>query len=408
MATRTGRHARVPRWLSFLLLGVGGGCGEGAEPPTEQADALGAQALETIRANPCDLSLSTRDPMTLTAGPPDSVLARVLAGTVDLVNEAHDCQRLVIGVEAAREFGPLVGLFPVDATLALARGDFATARRAITLYSWGAAGGSYMDEYPELGISGGAHCVWLRNATDTETGWRAAVVTGSVCGMGQAPGDSAFVYPVFARRYPRTSAGDYPRTARWEWDLGTGRQFVGVKCGDAWCAIMPAGSGTPRTRPLPEPLRGSDLPRLAIPGWSDAQHLAVVDRARGRVRPGPWGTVLSHPALHQDAPEWAQGILAAAIDVEDDGSPAYDLYAERFYLQPGGGGGRSDVILRFPGTSPDEAWYQQGPMRRRQASGVLYTPALDTPARGTVRWRWQDDASTLWLFCRAGSCHVEA
>ena len=51
------------------------------------------------------------------------------------------------------------------------------------------------------------------------------------------------------------------------------------------------------------------------------------------------------------------------------------------------GGGRSDVILRFPGISPDEAWYQQGPMRRRQARGVQYAPALATPATGMVRWR---------------------
>jgi hypothetical protein len=211
---------------------------------------------------------------------------------------------------------------------------------------------------------------------------------------------------VFERTYAGATAEDYPRTARWEWDLGGPSQLIGVRCGEAWCAVLPAGSSAPRTAPLPEQLRGSSLVRLTIPGWSDAQHLAVFDSAAGRTRPGPWGTILSHPALHDGAPRWADGILAAAIDVRDDHA-AYDRFAELFYLQPGDGGGRSDVILRFPGISPDEAWYEQGPMRRRQVrGGVQYTPAATAPATGAVRWRWREGDPELWLFCRGGSCAV--
>lgn len=44
--------------------------------------------------------------------------ARVLTGTMDLADEVHDCQRLVIAADAGPEFGLLVGLFPIDAMCA--------------------------------------------------------------------------------------------------------------------------------------------------------------------------------------------------------------------------------------------------------------------------------------------------
>jgi hypothetical protein len=377
--------------------------GEEAAVP-EEIDSSAA-VLTAIEANPCDASLTTRGLTELNLVPPDSAIARVLTGTVDLANEAHDCQRLVLSTGASGEFGPLVGLFPVDATLALARADFATARPAVSVYSWGAAGGSYSEEYAPLGLAKGARCLWLRNPTGVPDGWQAALAPGLCGDAPAAPADGDFGLAVFERTYPGATAEDYPRTARWEWDLDGVVQFIGVRCGEAWCAVLPAGSSAPRTAPLPQQLRGSSLVRLTMPGWSDAQHLAVFDSAAGHARPGPWGTILSHPALHGDAPLWTEGILAAAIDVRDDHA-AYNHFAELFYLQPENGGGRSDVILRFPGISADEAWYQQGPMRRRQARGVQYAPAVMAPATGVVRWRWREGDPGLWMFCRGGSCAV--
>ena len=43
--------------------------------------------------------------------------------------------------------------------------------------------------------------------------------------------------------------------------------------------------------------------------------------------------------------------------------PGHGLFVGRFYLQQDEGFARGDLILRFPGFY-DEAWYQQGPMRR--------------------------------------------
>lgn len=383
----------------LAVLGAAGCASEDDSAAVEEGVDVAA-ARVTIQENPCDAALTTR------MDPADTVVARLLTGTVDLGNEAHDCQRLVLSTGADGEFGPLVGLFAVARTSGLAVPEFASAQPAVSIYNWGAAAGGYLERYEPLQLEGGAYCLWLHNPTGGTDGWRAGIGTG-LCGASPTPpNDEDFGLRVFERTYPDAVSADYPPTTRWEWDLEEGQQFVGVKCGDAWCAVT-AGSGTPRTMPLPRQARGYDLARLRMPGWSDAQHLAVVDSATGRVRPGPWGALLSHPFLHEDEPTWTEGILlAAAIEVEDDGSRDYDSFVERWYLQPGDDRARGDVILRFPGISPNEAWWQQGPMRRRQAAGVEYTPAMIRPTAGAVRWRWREGEPGLWIYCRAGSCSV--
>ena len=403
------RSPRTAGWTGLALITLMTTVACGGEEAAEDAGGGSEAALAAVAANPCDATLTTRPLAELTAGPHDTILARVLSGTVDFKTQTFDCQRLVLSTGPDGEFGPLVGLFPVERTLGLGRSDFATARPAVSVYNWGAAGGSYSAVYGPLGIEEGAHCLWLHNPIGVAGGWRAAMVAGSLCGEGGAePADAAYQLAVFERTYPDATAVDYPATARWEWNLNTEQQIVGLGCGEAaWCAVTASG-GAPRTEPMPPPLRGADIAaRLAIPGWSDAQHLAVHDSTAGVARPGPWGTVLSHPALHEDAPAWSEGILAAAIVIEDSG-PAFDHFAERFYLQPGNGSGRGDMILRFPGASPNEAWFQQGPERRRLSEGrVTYTPALTEPTRGAVRWRWREGDPEFWIFCRGGSCAVE-
>ena len=382
-----------------VLVAVTPGCASEDESIADQQGADEAAARATIRQNPCDATLTTR------MDPADTVVARLLAGAADLGNEAHDCQRLVLRTGIAGEFGPLVGLFAVSRTLGLAKPEFVSAQPAVSIYNWGAVGTGYLEHYEPLDLAQGGYCLWLHNPVGTTEGWRAAIGAGLCGGSPTPPNDEDFGLRVFERTYPDAVSADYPSTARWEWDLEEGRQFVGVRCGDAWCAVT-TGSGPPRTTVLPRQARGYDLARLRIPGWSDAQHLAVVDSTTGRVRPGPWGALLSHPFLHQEEPTWTEGILAAAIEVQDDGSRDYDRLVERWFLQPGDGSARGDVILRFPGVSPNEAWWQQGPMRRRRAAGVEYTPAMTSPATGAVRWRWRDAEPWLWIQCRAGSCSV--
>ena len=223
------------RYALILATLVGAACGKG-EPASEPAQPdRTAEVMAVLEANPCDAGSI--------AALADSTLAALLTGVGHVENEVYDCQRLVMSIGAAGEFGPLVALFPMDATVGFARSAFASPRPAVTVYSWGAAAsagrGDYVGGYPDLGIDPGPHCLWLRNPTDTDTGWKGAI----------------------------------------------------------------------------------------------------------------------------------------------------------------------DVILRFPGLY-DEAWYQQGPMRRRQAKRIQYAPAPPHQV-GAAPWRWQDKGETIWIFCPSGSCHVD-
>ena len=387
------------RYVPILVALVWVACGEG-EPAAEVGQSDGtAEAMAALESNPCDAGSN--------AALADSTLAALLTGVGHVESEVYDCQRLVMSIGAEGEFGPLAAVFPMDSTLGLARSAFVSPRPAATVYSWGtglSTGQSdYVEGYPDLEIGVGVHCLWLRNQTDTDTGWSGAIVAGSPCGgAATPPSDSVFQLAVIERSYPETGPADYPKTARWEWDLNTNKQFIGIKCADAWCGVLASGADALRTRPL---VGGRDLARESVPGWSDAQYLAVFDSAEGRARPGPWASLVSYSDLQAESPPWAEGLMGARIRVY--GSPrdtGRELFAERFYLQPEEGFARGDLILRFPGFY-DEAWYQQGPMRRRQAKDMQYTP---TPPHqvGSVRWRWQESGETIWIFCPSGSCHV--
>lgn len=378
-------------WTFLVSLIVMSGCG-GEEEASPVEEIASPEALAALARIPCDTGPS--------AGITDSTVARLLTGGTRLDAEVYDCQRLVLSTGATGEFGPLVGLYPVDATLQLARADFAVARPAAAIHSWGAAGGSYTEGYPGLAPAAGLSCVWLRNSSAAFDGWEAAIVGDRGCGdTASPPPDTAFTLPVFERVYPETGPSDYPRTARWEWDLNANRHFIGLKCGDAWCAVAGRGSAEPRTQPLQG---GNAVPREKVPGWSDAQHLAVHDSAGGLVRPGPWASIVAYPGIAAESPPWTEGLLSARITVYG----AAGAFADRFYLQPDGNSGYDDVILRFPGVQ-DEAWLQQGPMRRRQASRIQFAPSVDHAVVGTARWRWQEGGETIWIYCPSATCGVE-
>ena len=261
------------RWswmVAALALAACGGDADVEQAPTVDPTAA---AVALLTGSPCDGTA----PSVLA----DSTVARALTGATRLDPEVGDCQRLV---GADGEFGPLVALYPVDATLGLAAADFATARPAVAVYSWGAAGGPYADGYPELGLAGqGTSCLWVRSAG--ADAWSGALVHGAFCGAATPPPDADFTLPVFARAIPGTVAADYPRTARWEWDLDGRRHAIGFKCGDGWCTAV-GGGAAPRTQPL---MGGDDTPRERVPGWSDAQHLAVYDSAAGEGPPRALG-----------------------------------------------------------------------------------------------------------------------
>ena len=218
---------------------------------------------------------------------------------MDLANEAHDCQRLVIAADAGPEFGPLVGTFSHRRD-ARSRADFATARPAVTVYSWGAAGGSYAADYAPLELGAGAHCLWLQNPAGGGRRVGAPRSVPGACGAAATvQSEPDFALAVFERTYPGAAGGAYPRTARWEWETWTpSASSSACDAGEAWCAVMPAGASAPRTTSLPEPL--ARLRAAAARGVQLVRRAAsrrVPTRLPAARAPGPWG----HGALPSGA-----------------------------------------------------------------------------------------------------------
>ena len=115
--------ARDRRYALIFATLVAVACGEGGpSSETAQPDRT-AEVMAALEANPCDAGSN--------AALADSALAALLTGVGHVEKEVYDCQRLVMSVGAAGEFGPLVALFPMDGTLGLARSSFASPRPAV-------------------------------------------------------------------------------------------------------------------------------------------------------------------------------------------------------------------------------------------------------------------------------------
>ena len=53
-------------------------------------------------------------------------------------------------------------------------------------------------------------------------------MAGAPCGSDASPPpEAAFRNTVIERVYQGTEPADYPKTARWEWDLNTNKHFIG-------------------------------------------------------------------------------------------------------------------------------------------------------------------------------------
>ncbi len=248
----------------------------------------------------------------------------------------------------------------------------------------------------------------------------------------------------------RTGApGPLPGVARWDWDQKSKTQYIGVKCGDAWCEIGPragfepshghGGSGT--TSAAEETVLGGK-------GWYDEQFLAIDNVAGAAATPTRLrGTVIPHPNLQAWQPadfrndaalpgkDWVP-VAYVALGAVDADPKAAKYYKSKFGFDLVGVQAplttMNQLFLCFGTkdhcqvTGPDapkcpdrfllwpiRRWWTkiisaQGEVRykcttRRDHSGA---PAGVT-IPGTTRWRWLANDETVWEECAAGCCEVE-
>ena len=244
---------------------------------------------------------------------------------------------------------------------------------------------------------------------------------------------------------------DYPPVARWDWDASIAVQYIGLRCGAAWCEVGPGKPEDPATPAFTSSssyantASGSAEDRVrGIKGWYDEQLLAVdsadesrLTALRGSVFPdtnlaaltqstldGHWHAV-SHIALRQ--PETGSLVKELEhyrkkfnLDPVPQGSPLKDMNhvlmcygtisscsvpatATLSMMQSCGKAALAAAITN------KRYWAQitsnvRPPMYRcmtPRSHGVTFIPA-------TARWRWLARDETSWRWCPGGCCEVNA
>jgi hypothetical protein len=351
---------------------------------------------ELVRLSPCD------------SVPQTARATQALTGDTTYENEIHDCQRLVFSGEGQLSFGPLVGIFPIDAAMADPDTAFRQGRVVASIFNWGSREDSEVGRtpYEQLGLQGEWHCLWLRN--EARGTWSAAITTAesAPCGDEQnteRPDWGALsVAEIRHAAAPGGAPGSsvYPRTARWGWDSVNAAHYIGIKCGDAWCAVGARGFQKRERDVLTGPIERT------IPGWYDEQHLAVTESVPGgpaRLRPGPWATIYPAPGLRasSDADFKARMRFVATIVLMPGSSDATALDRYRYKFNATG----PDTVGIWLHVQPDESVRVEfrnqitAPATSKNTQRMMQTLHA---AEGAVRWRWHRTDETGWIWC--GAC----
>lgn len=356
-----------------------------------------------------------------------------VAGPITNVPEFHDCQRFIRGntyldLYAIFASYRLAGLRArldslTDTTVYPQYQGHLVAVPAAEIYNYGA-------RYAPLGIEPYFNCLYLFRHLGR---WRAKMVPVGKrerdCRDPRVDPDAApgKELPVQELKPPAFLESDYPPVARWDWDPDSLEQYIGIKCGDAWCEVGDSGFVSSQAHPSSPPvdnvsggtLSPAELSRVfGIKGWYDAQQLAV---GTGDA-PGPaWGVIIPHPALGRadhNLSSYFRPWVHVATAVLTDNYPSklnFKRGANKIYLC---NGTATECGVRAPAPTcpaaadgqwwakirPKWLWFWQKPTYRC----VIYRahPGLGIPIPGTTRWRWWVHDETTWVRCSQGCCEL--
>ena len=365
-------------------------------------------------------------------------------GATTNVPEFHDCQRfLALSTNASvpGQFAydslfavfanPNLGVIDDSIRLLLSTGVANRAIAAAQVYTLGPG-------YAPLGIGADFSCLYLYAGPLDSI--RAVMVNvgqkEQLCATRMNPDNLAGKrLKVIRTSVPEPSPREFPTAARWDWSSEGNQQYIGVRCGDAWCEI-----GDSTFAPSPRYARGGidqDADRVInIKGWYDEQYLAEI---QPQLRPGPVkATIIPHPHLKSarfTSPGWDTVAYVAL-----DGPSAY--YANKFGFLPAPVspdlgrlnrieicyGTRVECLGSHPASSSIhcgwlDTWWSWLPDFPQKLWWAKYTSAgagattfkcvtrrthenLPMGSPGTARWRFLHDDETAWVECRQGCCET--
>jgi hypothetical protein len=362
-----------------------------------------------------------------------------LSGDISGIPEFHDCQRF-IGSDG--KYGALYAIYAAfhleSLPCGLSRCGYGTGGvvgiPAATILSYGG-------RYEPLGIENGFNCLYLWDPPN----WKAVIIPqydNPDCRFKRIveplPGNAKAlaVRPVKPLSYPPFRDREYPPVARWDWDPRAQQQYIGIRCGLAWCEVGGPSSPDPvGTGPMyPPPLTFDPVPGLTaatattkavylVKGWFDAERLAErVETPTGsaaalRVRPSRiTGFIVPNPVLGDVqethlARTWVH-VAWAVVDSDYTSVVRLKRGQNKVSLCKGTMGecrvSRDRVANCLENLSNTRWWARiENPGGDVSYHCVIfrsYPSQIDVP--GTVRWRWLPDDPTNWIKCPSGCCEL--
>ena len=358
-----------------------------------------------------------------------------LSGAITEIPEYHDCQRFIVKDANGDEvYDSLYAIFASFTLLALTDTiDGYNPTTTSTIAIPAATVVSHGGTYAPLNIEDGFNCLylWRRGAA-----WRAWMVNNGSAKPGcesrlvVTPGVELHELKVVAQEAQGFTQGDYPPVARWEWDAADGEQYIGIRCGAAWCEVSADGEASaPPDFALPtfaDPpgltAVATDKPERvhAIRGWHDAQRLAVWRDGRA-VPSDVWAAVIPHPnlkAMTMSASFKNDWVHVATIVASGDYNGAVFTLTR----------GSQNTIWLCYGSADDcdlpaeqlcetdrstIRWWGKtelgtgstATIEYRCVDNVGHAPPPEVPA--TARWRWLARDETTWTRCDDGCCKLQ-
>ena len=368
------------------------------------------------------------------------------------VPEFNDCQKFILKNAAGGALTYGVALMAVfasdrlDSVVADPPLDSVFAAVEVLNYS------TYFT-YPKLGIKPYFNCLYLWGRPGRLRAKMFPVADDEAqCGKRYAPtdipGQDLAVREVHVPNFNKPN--EYPPVARWDWDAVNAVQYIGVRCGAAWCEVGPGEPENPGTPAFsssasyvtPAGASKEDLVR-GVKGWYDEQLLAVEESdeampslLRGAVFPDTLLASLTSPMLDG---QW-RVVSHIALQRPEPGQLVKELkyYKDKFNLDPIASGSplkeMNHVLLCYgtvsscsvpavaskamksscgnsalgAATSTKRYWAQitsnvSSPMYRCMTPHT-HAGIVDIPA--TARWRWLARDETSWRWCPLGCCEV--
>jgi hypothetical protein len=383
-----------------------------------------------------------------------------LAGNLTFIPEFHDCQRLILPGAPAK-YGPLAAVWVSDHLAQLT--DSLTVLNPAGLWhhthgdsGWiqadtgGLAGliepanpselkalpfaiiHAWNEGYPYLAIQRGWNCLYLYPAV-AGVGYGAVMVPVSdqmACydpkTVASLEGHALFVSIQVS---PGLTESAYPPVGRWDMDEGRHMQYIGLKCGAAWCEVTPTQSFASSPRYGTAAFAASSPLAIvaSVKGWYDEQTLALPSKAGAGLQPAPFkGIVMPDPKLDVivsfPSDQWVHAGWAA-IESRDS---TYEskLGLARGDLPPAarprggtdiwlckGDGCEFGTDLKPSCTAPsgERVWFARfdNLVTKHSTYRCVRRTGHENQVGhvwGTARWRWEPNDETLWFRCENGCC----